>query len=314
MKVIQTICLVTGLVAFLGLPRTSSAISGCNNAYLTGTYNAQITNGNFQSLINALNGTAGQTGSTGTTGTTSSSGGTTGGATANPGGFGNNPNSISGQTPGLGRFFFDGNGNIVGLMQGANNANITIGTYNVTGDCAATLKLNSGQTFNAILAQGGAKVLFIETDAGGAGTIGELDLAQNACVATGDPMSLAFSFFGAQAVTSTTSTTATAAPSFRGQSAIGTLFLDGMNNFVLTEWVASNGSVKTASSTGTYTLGNDCSIKLKFSSSAAGGTTGSASNLGASFNGLLVTNSSGLISIMPDKSASDTVTAVAFNQ
>jgi hypothetical protein len=34
--------------------------------------------------------------------------------TPNPGGFGNNPFSLSGQIAGLGRYYFGGNGKIVG--------------------------------------------------------------------------------------------------------------------------------------------------------------------------------------------------------
>ena len=35
--------ILIGLLACLGLPQASFGISGCNNAYLMGTYNAQIT-------------------------------------------------------------------------------------------------------------------------------------------------------------------------------------------------------------------------------------------------------------------------------
>ena len=161
MTLTQRMYMVTGLLVCLGLPRASFGISGCTTGYLTGTYNAQISSTNFMNVLNTLNSTA-ATGSGkggaqaldaslppfgGPTGFgtgmppaagASDSGGTTGGTTVNLGGFGNNPNSLSGQTPGLGRFFFDGSGNIVGLAQGANTNNVIIGSYSVNSDCTAT--------------------------------------------------------------------------------------------------------------------------------------------------------------------------------
>jgi len=42
----------------------------------------------------------------------------------------------------------------------------------VNDDCTATLKLTSGQTYNAVVTGGGKGVLFIETDSAGAGVVG----------------------------------------------------------------------------------------------------------------------------------------------
>src|SRR5258707_13206835 len=90
-------CTIAMLACGLGLPRTSFAISGCNNGYLLGTYDAQVANSNFLTVLQSLN--------TGSTGSTSSS--------STTGGLGNNTSSLSGNQPGLGRYYFDGNGTII---------------------------------------------------------------------------------------------------------------------------------------------------------------------------------------------------------
>jgi len=59
------------LACGLGVPRATFAVSGCNNGYLMGTYNAQVENANFLTVLQTLNGAAGSTGSTGGTGRSS---------------------------------------------------------------------------------------------------------------------------------------------------------------------------------------------------------------------------------------------------
>jgi len=324
--------IVAGLLVGLGLPRASFGISGCTNANLTGTYNAQISSANFMNVLSTINGSAasahdanlppfgGPTGfgtglppstSTGGTGGGNTGGGTTGSVTVNPGGFGNNPNSLSGQTPGLGRYFFDGSGNIVGLSAGPNSGNVMIGSYSVNSDCTAAMTLNSGQTFTAVLAQNGGKVLFIETDSSAIGATGELDLATTGCnTMGGTPLNFAFSFFGAK----TAAASSGSAVSWQQNSAIGALFLDGQGGFNMTEWMSANGSIQPLTSSGTYAIGLDCSIKLTFAASSNGGTTGSTSGLPMAFRGLLVSDSAGLIAVQPDQTLGDTVTGVVINQ
>src|SRR5689334_2880211 len=133
MKVNQrSVLLLTVGICALGLPRSLPAITGCSNTLLSGTYNAQISSLPLQNLILAIGGATG--GSTSATNATSS-------------GFVNSSNSLSGKTPGLGRYFFDGTGNIVGQMTTGNRSMSTVvGTYSVSDDCTATLKLNTGET------------------------------------------------------------------------------------------------------------------------------------------------------------------------
>src|SRR5580765_2485037 len=78
----QRTCILGGLLFCtlgLGVPRVSYAITGCSNAYLSGTYNAQVTSSSLMSVLNALNhtggSTGGATGATGSTGSTGASGG-----------------------------------------------------------------------------------------------------------------------------------------------------------------------------------------------------------------------------------------------
>lgn len=301
--------ILAGLLTFgLALPRASFAITGCTNANLTGTYDASITNANLMALVNPTTGGTGTGGGTSGGGTTGTSGTSTT-TTVNPGGFGNNSASLSGAIPGLGRYFFDGNGNIVGL--GMNNLNTTVGTYTVNTDCTATMKLNTGQSFAAVLADSGARVLFIESDSTSPGIVGELNLAENACVpsgSTGTPTNFAFTFFGATRATSSSGTTASAAAT--PAAAVGSISLDGQGGFTLRQWSASSGTVQTVNANGTYTIGQDCSIRFTFVT-PAGGTT--PTNLPANFRALLVNKSSGVLSVQPAASG-DSLTGVFVNQ
>jgi hypothetical protein len=52
MKLSKTLTLTALLTCSLGLPRISYAISGCTNANLSGTYNAQIQNANLSGVLN----------------------------------------------------------------------------------------------------------------------------------------------------------------------------------------------------------------------------------------------------------------------
>jgi hypothetical protein len=107
-------------------------------------------------------------------------------------------------------------------------AYIVIGKYSVNDDCTATMSLNTGATFNAIVAANGTRVLFIESDSAGGGSIGELDLATTACIAgEGGPKTFAFNVFGAQqASAQSTGPTTTASVA----SIFGTNLSSGMSS------------------------------------------------------------------------------------
>src|SRR5215472_8373566 len=168
----------------VSLPQLPAALSGCNNGYLLGTYNAQVSNLNLQSLLQAANGSAPAV---------------TPPATSPPAvvGFGSNPRSLSGSMPGASRFFFDGNGNIVGqtAITGGGTTSTAVGTYSVALDCTATMTLSGGATFDAVVAGAGSTVLFLETDSSGNASIGSLRRSAS-CVSLSYPQSFGFSFSG----------------------------------------------------------------------------------------------------------------------
>lgn len=314
-----------GLVlCILILPQVSYGITGCTNANLMGAYNAQISSSGMMNVLNTLNGAVATSPTTGTKS-----------VAANPGGFGNNPYSLTGKIPGLGRYVLDGTGNINGVAPGATGF-MTIGTYKVNDDCTATMSLNTGETFNAIVAASGARILFIESDAAGGGAIGELDLATTACIAgSGGPQTFAFNVFGAQQVGSTSSSptpkasldsifdtdlssgmaahdTVPVSVAFQATAALGAITLDGQGSFSLTEWLYASGTLKPVKATGTYTFGMNCNLKLMFNA-ASGATTGSAS-APAPVQGIIVSGSSGLLEFQTDQVMTDIVTGQLVGQ
>lgn len=313
------------LLCILILPQVSYGITGCTNANLMGAYNAQISSSGLMNVLSTINNGASAPSPTGTTAT----------KTANPGGFGNNPLSLTGKVPGLGRYVLDGNGSINGMAPGSTGL-MAIGTYKVNDDCTATMSLNTGETFDAIVAANGARVLFIESDATGGGAIGELDLATTACVAgAGGPQTFAFNVFGAQQASSAPSSptpTASLASIFdtdlssrmaaqdtvptsvtlQPTAALGAITLDGQGSFSLTEWLYASGTLKPVKTTGTYTFGMNCNLKLTFNA-ATGATTGSAS-APAAVQGILVSGSSGLLVFQTDQVATDIVTGQLIGQ
>lgn len=278
MKRSQKTCVMGGLLICglgLGLPTNSYAITGCTNAYLTGTYTAQVMSANFLDVLNSINNAAGSTsmggsggtgtsgsgstgstgstggtgmggstgstgstgmgGSTGSTGSSSSGsgsiaqqpGGTTGsagstGSTGSTGGSGattgavgsgasssagfvNNPFSLGGANPGTSRFYFDGNGNVVGQQPNSSSsamgANAVVGSYNIGTDCTGTINLNTGAAFNAVVVNQGAQVLFMQNNAASGGAVGSLMRSSDVCLANSPtPQSFGFEFFGAQQV------------------------------------------------------------------------------------------------------------------
>jgi len=306
------------LLCSLTLPQVSYGITGCTNANLMGAYNAQISSSGLMNVLNSLNNGAGSTTPTGTTGTTSG----TSAAAVNPGGFGNNPNSLTGKVPGLGRYILDGNGSINGTPPGTTGYT-SIGTYNVNDDCTATMSLNTGETFNAIVAANGSRVLFIESDTTGGGAIGELDLANTACISgAGGPQTFAFNIFGAQQVSTSSGGTSTggtspgttaSAATFQPTAALGSITLDGQGRFSMSEWMFASGSLKPVKATGSYTFGMNCNLKLTFDP-ATGATTGSAGATPAAVQGILVSGSSGLLVFQTDQVVTDIVTGQLIGQ
>ena len=139
MTLIQKLSMGGGLLLCgLGLPIPSFAVGSCNNTNLVGTYNASLTSAAFANVVShreqyatsATSGTGTGTGTGTTTGTGTGTGTTapvrqqerrtttgTGTGTSSSSvatGLVGNASSINGNVPALGRFYFDGNGNILG--------------------------------------------------------------------------------------------------------------------------------------------------------------------------------------------------------
>ena len=131
-------------------------------------------------------------GSTGSTGSSSSGSGASTGSTSSSAaslGLVNNPFSLGGANPGTARYYFDGNGNIVGQDANATTsgattaANTIVGTYSVNTDCTASITLNTGASFNAVVVSNGAQVLFMQSNAGQGGAVGALQRSTDVCLA-----------------------------------------------------------------------------------------------------------------------------------
>src|SRR5918911_451932 len=95
----QTVCILAGLLILgFGMPGVSLAVTGCSNANLIGTYNAQISSAALTGVLNALNNSGSPSG-----GSTGSSGSNNNGAPS----AGNNGSLFGGNTgfgdvPGMG--------------------------------------------------------------------------------------------------------------------------------------------------------------------------------------------------------------------
>jgi len=253
------------------------AANGCSYTYLAGSYNAQVSTANLTSVVNLSNGvTTGSasttgTGTTGNTGNDSTGTGSSGATSTSSGpdslALGSNANSLAGTPPGLGRYYFDGNGTIDGLATGSTASSpvfAPLGTYSVNANCTGTITLASGRTFSIVLASGGQQVVFMETDANGGGAVGTLTQTANTCNVV-NPTSYAYVINGQLAnLPSTTGTgstgtgstgtgstgtgstgtgstgtgsigTASAITALQTFSAVGTIQLNGAGQFTLTQ-------------------------------------------------------------------------------
>jgi hypothetical protein len=238
----------------LGVPGVSYAITGCSNANLQGTYSANVASGSFLAVLNS-------------TGASTNNCQEIFGSHCPPAGtstFTNSPFGPAGSSPYGAQFFFDGQGNIIGPVASATQASTTVGTYNVNLDCSATMSLTGGATFNAVVVDGGAGVLFMQNNAGSGGAVGTLQRATSICLAN-SPQSLGFSLFGAQKASGGTT--------LNPVSAVGRLQLNGQGGFVMQQWAYQYGKTTATTLSGTYVVGSDCSLALTFSPSSAGGAT-----------------------------------------
>jgi hypothetical protein len=140
----------------------------------------------------------------------------------------------------------------------------------------ATTTIGSTTTFDAVLVDQGQEVLFVETDSSVPGVAGSLIKSRNSCV-TGDfPVSFGFLTTGANVQPTTAGTGTTTTGGTLGASAyttLGSVSLNGIGGFTMTQTVVSGGAVQRVSSAGTYSVTPDCSLRLSFAAPASGTTT-----------------------------------------
>jgi hypothetical protein len=202
--------------------------------------------------------------------------------------------TLSGKMLGLSRFYFDGQGNIVGnssgatISSGSGTASTTVtnsvigpaGSYTVNPDCTGTISLGTGAgaaKFNAVVAAGGAQILVQETDSSNPGVVGALMHGPNFCGSDyNNPQSFAFAYDGIVPGTPATL-----------YSNLGVLTLDGAGNFTVTYWENTGGTIKrngtsSAPLYGTYAINPlTCAVSLTYT-----GAKGPAFNTIAAAGGL----------------------------
>jgi len=269
------------------VPAAWGAASGCVSGELLGLYNAQITNINMQDVLQSMQASASSAAAT---------------DTARIAGFAANDNSLSGNLPALGRYYFDGAGNIVGVSTGRTPFNLAIGKYTVSADCTGKVTLTSGAAYDFVLSNSGRQVTYLRTDTSSGGNVGVLRRAAS-CVGLSYPSSFTFAVAGG-------SKQADSSGAFGPYSAIGVMNLTGSTGqFNMTETLYKSSGVVRSTASGTYTVGVDCSVSFKFSTSA--GANSSNFVAPASFRALMQDSSNGLLVLQPDANTTLTGTLTA---
>jgi hypothetical protein len=257
------------------------AASGCSTGQLFGTYNVQVGSIGFQGAITLPPTTT----------------------TAAVIGFANNPSSLSGKISGLGRYYFDGTGNIIGVTAATSTSpavTSNVGTYTVNTDCSASVKFTSAAAYDLYLSNNGQQASYVRTDASGGSEFGILHRA-GACV----NLNGSYTFQAGGVSTQSPTTGPSGAYAY---SAAGSLSLDGIGNFTLAESLVTSAGPQKSTAAGTYTIGGDCSVTLKFN------TTGNSSNFTTptSFRILMLDPATGMVALQPD--ANSTLTGTLTGQ
>jgi hypothetical protein len=274
------------IIYSVAAPPALHAASGCVNGQLLGLYNAQLLNTNTQSLMQQANAAASSSPASGPAQ-----------------GFAANDNSLSGNTPALGRYYFDAGGNIIGLSTGKLQFNLAVGKYTVNTDCTGRITLSSGAAYDIVVSNGGKTVTYLRTDADGGGNVGLLQRG-GSCVSLSYPNGFTYAVAGGSKQTDSTGASA-----FSPYSIVGVLSVNGNGSFNLTQSTYKSGGVVRSTAQGTYTVGADCSVSLKFSTTAGANSTNFAAP--SSFRVLMVNSSTGQLAIQPDSSTTLTGTLSA---
>jgi hypothetical protein len=249
--------------------------AGCVTGQLLGHYNTQVANVNTQDILKALKAAPKPADSV-----------------AVVPGLAANDNSLSGHLPALGRYYFDGSGNIIGVATGKVAFNLALGKYTVSGDCTGKISLNSGAAYDFVISNSGKQITYLRTDSAAGGNLGVLKRASS-CVALNYPNGFTFAVAGGNQQTDSSGSTA-----FGPYSVVGILNLSGNGQFSLSESTYTTGGVTRSTAAGTYAVGADCGVSFKFSSAA--GTSSANFVAPVSLRALMVDSSSGLLVLQPD--------------
>ena len=176
---------------------------------------------------------------------------------------------------------------------------LNVGTFSVNTDCSASVKFTSGAAYDLYLATNGQEALYVRTDALGGSEFGILRRA-GSCVSLNG--SYTFQVGGVSTQSPTSGPTGEYA-----YSAAGTLALDGIGNFNLAQSLVTSAGAQKSTASGTYTVGGDCSVTLKFNS-----TGNSSFVIPASFKILMIDSNTGMVAVQP--TATDTLTGTLTGQ
>jgi len=196
---------------------------------------------------------------------------------------------------GLGRYYFDGAGNIAGVTPATStNAAFTssFGRYTVNFDCSARITLNNGATYDAYVDFNGNEANLLQTNSSGAGNVAVLRRTA-ACVSLNYPNTFAFSLNGASRVTSSSGVA-----SYTPTATIGSLSTNGSGQFTLTQSQYGSTGVQRTTAAGTYTVTADCSVALQFVNTP--GLTSSNFVVPSGFRILMTDAANGLITVQSD--------------
>jgi hypothetical protein len=249
--------------------------AGCVTGQLLGNYNAQVANINTQDVLKALKAAPKPADS----------------VAAVPG-LASNDNSLSGNLPALGRYYFDGNGNIIGVASGKVAFNLALGKYTVNGDCTGRISLNSGAAYDFVISNSGKQITYLRTDSAAGGNLGVLKRASS-CVALNYPNGFTFAVAGGSQQVDSSGSSA-----LGPFSVVGILNLSGNGQFTASASIYTAGGATRSTASGTYTVGADCGVNFKFSSAAGANSANFVAPV--SFRALMVDSSSGLLVLQPD--------------
>jgi hypothetical protein len=264
------------IICGLAMPAVVNASSSCLTSNLQGIYNAQISNVSVQNLLQSLKAQPASAA-----------------ASAAPVvGFGSNDSSLAGNVPAMGRYYFDGAGNVLGVGTGKYPNNIALGKFTLNADCTGKITLNSGAAYDIVTAEGGKQLNYLRTDDSGAGNAGSLRRTSS-CVGLNYSSGYIFEATGVSQQADSKGNTAPAP-----YSLIGAVSLNGTGGFNLSQTLFSAAGTTRSTASGTYAVGVDCSVTFKFSTTL--GANSSNFVAPSSFKALMVNNSSGMLLIQPD--------------